>query len=110
MIFLVGDDREWRDGVEAALKSRWPVRAFPDGKTAIDGVRADVPAGVVTDMAVAALDGFALLRALPANPGTRDVPVIVLATSADPDERVAALEAGAAFTLELPVLAQSAAA
>ena len=60
---------------------RWPASAVPDL--------------VLADVMMPGLDGFALLRALRADPRRVTVPVILLSARAGEESRVEGLEAGA---------------
>ena len=54
------------------------VRTASDGQAALEEVRRERPALVVTDLNMPRLDGLGLLRALAADPQLCDVPVVML--------------------------------
>ena len=87
-----------RSYVGRILEDRgYAVRAVADGEAALaacrDGPRPDL---ILTDvMMPGALDGFALLRALRADPATETVSVVLLSARAGEEARVEGLAAGA---------------
>ncbi|TFW13963.1 EAL domain-containing protein, partial [Massilia arenosa] len=54
------------------------VRLAADGQAGLASARAQPPSLVVSDIAMPGMDGFAMCRALKADPATRDIPVILL--------------------------------
>jgi len=106
-IVLADDNSDLRDYVARLLRSQgWTVDEAPDGLTALEHIRARVPDLVLTDVMMPGLDGFALLRALRNDPGTSNVPVVVLSARAGEDSRVEGAERGADDYLVKPFSAQ----
>lgn len=71
------------------------VRTAPDGKTAIEMVRAAPPDGVLLDVLMPELDGFAVLARLKADPATSQVPVLLLSVQGGREAVLKAVRAGA---------------
>src|SRR5262249_48392397 len=64
------------------------------------------PALILSDVMMPRLDGFALLRALRADPATRNTPVILLSARAGDEAKVEGLRAGADDYLTKPFSAR----
>jgi CheY-like chemotaxis protein len=64
---------------------QYDVVTATDGIEGLDEVRRRAPDIIVTDSVMPGLDGFALLKRLREDPGTRLIPVIML-TSGDPSD------------------------
>src|SRR6185503_11829259 len=86
---------DMREYVTRLLRARWDVEAVSDGHAALAAVRARPADLVLSDVMMPGLGGFELLRALRADPSTRDVPVILLSARAGEESRVEGLQAGA---------------
>jgi signal transduction histidine kinase/DNA-binding response OmpR family regulator len=105
-ILLADDNADMREYVTRLLSQRWSVRAVADGMAALDAVRSDPPDLVLTDVMMPGLDGFALLRALRADPRVSQVPIILLSARAGEEARLEGLEAGADDYLVKPFSAR----
>jgi CheY-like chemotaxis protein len=71
-----------------------------DGQSGLEAVRRTRPDAVLLDIRLPGIDGWAVLRALKADPETSDIPVIVVSIV---DERTHGVELGAAAYLVKPV-------
>jgi signal transduction histidine kinase len=105
-VLLADDNADMRAYVRRILGTRWSVEAAADGVAALAAARRSPPDLVVADVMMPGLDGFALLRALRAEPATRGVPVILLSARAGEEARVEGLEAGADDYLVKPFSAR----
>jgi diguanylate cyclase (GGDEF)-like protein len=94
-ILLVDDNRDLREHVGALLRMHWEVEEHADGEAALHAARARPPDLVLTDVMMPVLDGFGLVRALRAEPRTREVPVIMISGRSAEEARVEGLDAGA---------------
>jgi signal transduction histidine kinase/PAS domain-containing protein len=94
-VLLADDNADMREYVRRLLARHWAVEAVADGEAALAAARARTPDLVLTDVMMAGLDGFGLLRELRADPRTRTVPVILLSARAGEESRVEGLDAGA---------------
>ncbi|MGY1723022.1 ATP-binding protein [Blastococcus sp. SYSU DS0533] len=101
-VLVVDDNADMRSYLTRLLRPFWAVRTAADGEEALAAVAARRPALVLTDVMMPRVDGFELLRALRADPATRDVPVIVLTARAGQEASVEGLEAGADDYLAKP--------
>ncbi len=79
------------------------VEAFPDSRDALVWCRNHRPDVVITDHLMPDLLGLDLLRALRAEPGTADIPIMMITGEDDRDLRYAALESGASDVLGKPI-------
>jgi signal transduction histidine kinase/DNA-binding response OmpR family regulator len=71
-----------------------------DGESGIAAARASAPAAIILDVLLPGIDGWEVLRRLKADPGLRDVPVVVVTVV---DERSVAMSLGAADYFLKPV-------
>ena len=95
-ILLAEDDRFLRRAAEAALKrAGFTVLAAADGEEALRMARAEKPDLVLLDLIMPKLQGFEVLKALKADPGTATIPVIVLSNLGQDGDVQRALEGGA---------------
>ncbi len=94
-IVVADDNADMREYVTRLLRPQWDVEGVGDGHAALAALRVR-PAGLLlADVMMPGLDGFGLLRAVRADPATRDTPVILLSARAGEESRVEGLEAGA---------------
>lgn len=81
-ILLVEDDRFLRRACETGLRQKgFTVVAAADGVEALALARAERPDLVLLDLLMPKMPGIDVLRALKADPGTRDIPVLILSNS-----------------------------
>jgi len=81
--------------LEAVLAPRgYALISAASGQEALERVAAEAIDLVLLDVVMPGMDGYAVCRALRADPATRFLPVVMITASGDA-ERVAALEAGA---------------
>jgi len=78
------------------------VVSAKDGPSGIQRAVAEGPEAIILDVMMPKMDGFEVCRRLKANPETRDIPVIMLTASSDPQLNRKAFEAGAATCLTKP--------
>ncbi len=78
------------------------VTETQDGAEGVSLARETEPDVVVLDLMLPRMDGYEVLRALRADPTTRDVPVVVLTAKAQRAEHTRSLEHGAAVFLTKP--------
>lgn len=95
------------------------IRAFKDAAVAVEFVRArdgveamdyllgndvrDLPAAVLLDLRMPRLDGLDVLRAVQANDRTKKLPVIVMTSSPDDEDRLQAYDKGALSFVRKPI-------
>src|SRR5581483_959816 len=100
------DNADMREYVRRLLSARWTVEAFSDGNAALDAAKKNPPDLVLSDVMMPGLDGFQLLQALRNDPGTKEVPLIMLSARAGEEARVEGLEGGADDYLVKPFSAR----
>ncbi|HVG10381.1 MAG TPA: ATP-binding protein [Thermoanaerobaculia bacterium] len=105
-ILLADDNSDMRDYIRRLLSTEYEVTAVADGAAALEAVRRERPALVLTDIMMPVLDGFGLLRELRADPDTRGLPIIMLSARAGEESRVEGLDAGADDYLVKPFSAR----
>jgi signal transduction histidine kinase len=106
-ILVADDNADMRDYVRRLLQAAGhEVRLAPDGKAALEAASADPPDLVLSDVMMPRLDGFGLLRALRADPRTREAPIILLSARAGEEAEVEGLDAGADDYLVKPFAAR----
>jgi two-component system, OmpR family, alkaline phosphatase synthesis response regulator PhoP len=82
-ILAVDDEKNIRRLVEVNLvRAGYQVETACDGREALERVAAQRPDMVVLDVMMPYLDGFEVLRHLKADPGTAEIPVIMLTAKA----------------------------
>jgi len=91
--------------LEVTLRFKgYPVVTARNGQEALERVKTDPPALVITDILMPKLDGYALAHRLRTDPRTRHIPIIFLsATYVTPEDKAFALSLGAVRFLEKPV-------
>jgi len=82
----------------------YPVESAGNGVEALEKIKADQPALVITDILMPKMDGFAMVYHLRKDPVTRGIPVIFLsATYVTKEDKDFALSLGAVRFLEKPI-------
>ena len=105
-VLIADDNADMREYVRGLLGPSCEVRAAENGKAAMAAVRERRPNLVLADVMMPEMDGFALLREIRADPGLRDIPVILLSARAGEESRVEGMEAGADDYLVKPFAAR----
>jgi signal transduction histidine kinase/CheY-like chemotaxis protein len=100
-VVVIEDDRRSLDLLTAYLSGS-AVRATTarDGQSGLDAVRRVQPAAVLLDIKLPGIDGWAVLRALKADPVLREIPVVVVSVL---EERAKGRELGASAYLVKPI-------
>ena len=100
-VVVVEDDRPSLALFDAYLTgATLDVVTARDGQSGLAAVRRTRPSAVLLDIRLPGIDGWAVLKALKADPATADIPVIVVSIV---DERSRGVELGAAAYLVKPV-------
>lgn len=95
-ILVVDDSFTTRTLEKTVLESQgYQVLLAVDGAQALDVLRSEEVDLVVSDIQMPRLDGFALVRALKADPRLASLPVVLLTSKATPEDRERGLELGA---------------
>jgi two-component system phosphate regulon response regulator PhoB len=94
-IVIAEDDAATRMLLSAVLtKAQFTVFAVENGQLAYEAVLHEKPDVILMDWMMPVLDGRAAVEMLKANVITRGIPVVMLTTQTQIEERVAALESG----------------
>ncbi|MCB9418566.1 MAG: response regulator [Ardenticatenaceae bacterium] len=102
-ILVIDDDRIIRTIVSKSLSSLgYDVITASDGLEGLRLVKAEKPDAVVTDKMMPGIDGFEVTRRLRREPGFAHLPILVLTSESDLEDRVGAFEAGADDYLSKP--------
>jgi adenylate cyclase len=102
-LLLVDDEDNLRSMLEAALRYEgFDVHAAASGRDALDVVEDQSPDLIVLDVMMPDLDGYAVLQRLKADPGLRDIPVLMISALDDMDSVVRCIELGAEDYLGKP--------
>lgn len=76
-------------------QSGYEVEVAANGALALAGAHERRPALIISDVVMPEMDGYELCRSIKANPGLRDIPIILVTTMSDPDDVIRGLESGA---------------
>lgn len=102
-VLAVDDENHIRRLIEVNLiRAGYRVTTACDGEEALARIREDRPDLVVSDVMMPKIDGFELLRRLQADPGTQDIPVIMLTAKAQDRDIFTGWQMGAASYLTKP--------
>ena len=102
-IVIAEDDEATRMLLTTVLtRARFAVRSFANGQLAFDAVRADPPDIILFDWVMPVMDGRTAAALLKADAKTRGIPIIMLTTHSQIEERVMALESGVQDFLTKP--------
>jgi CheY-like chemotaxis protein len=104
-ILVVEDVPNIRRLLEVTLSFKgYPVVTARHGNEALDIIKDQLPALVITDILMPQLDGFGLAQKIRIDPATREIPIIMIsATYVSKEDREFALKLGAVRFLEKPV-------
>ena len=105
-VLLVDDNADMRDYVRRLLGRSYEVETAADGAAALASLRARKPDLMLSDVMMPGLDGVGLLRAIRADPGLRELPVILLSARAGDEAKAEGLDAGADDYLAKPFSAR----
>lgn len=104
-ILVVEDMPQIRSLLEVTLRFEGhPVESASNGEEALEKLKANRPALIISDILMPKMDGFAMVHSIRKNPDTRDIPVIFLsATYVTKEDKDFALSLGASHFLEKPI-------
>ncbi len=104
-VLIVEDVPDILKLLEATLTFKgYRVVTARNGQEALNSIKQELPALVITDIMMPRLDGFGLVHRIRINPETREIPVIFLtATYVALEDKAFALNIGATRFIEKPV-------
>ncbi|MDI1445177.1 ATP-binding protein [Polyangium sp. 6x1] len=94
-VLLAEDNADMQHYIRRLLEPHHDVVAVSDGIEALAHARAELPDLILTDVMMPGMDGFALVRALRADPRTQAVSIVMLSARASESARVEGAEFGA---------------
>ncbi|PKL74726.1 MAG: two-component system response regulator [Candidatus Melainabacteria bacterium HGW-Melainabacteria-1] len=80
----------------------YKVMVLPDGKRALEAIRARQPDLILLDIMMPGMDGFQVCAALKADPATATIPIIFISALSEPLDKVKAFDAGAVDYITKP--------
>jgi signal transduction histidine kinase/ligand-binding sensor domain-containing protein/DNA-binding response OmpR family regulator len=101
-VLVVEDNAELRAFIRMHLRGRFRVLEAVDGEQGLEIARRVLPDLVLSDVMMPGLDGYALCRALKADPETDFIPVILLTARAAAEDRLTGLRQEADAYLTKP--------
>lgn len=110
-ILLIEDNEQNRYLVTFLLQARgWEVAHAADGPAGLALAGEIAPVLILLDIQLPGMDGYAVARALRANPKLAAIPVVAVTSYAMPGDRERCIEAGCTGYLEKPIDPQTFAA
>ena len=101
-VMVVDDDEEIAEYIKNELSGSYRVSAFNDSRKALKALMDDHFDIVISDVVMPGMDGISLLKTIKSNVKTSDIPVILLTSKADVEDRVEGLRRGADAYLAKP--------
>jgi two-component system, OmpR family, alkaline phosphatase synthesis response regulator PhoP len=95
-VLVVDDEDDLLELVRYNLtKEGYAVDCVGSGEEALKSVRRELPALIVLDLMLPAVDGLEVCRRLKSDPKTRDVPIVMLTAKSEEGDMIAGLDRGA---------------
>jgi CheY-like chemotaxis protein len=104
-ILVVEDIPNILELLEVTLRFKgYQVVTARNGQEALERIKQERPAMIITDILMPKMDGYAFVYELRANPLNRDIPVLFLsATYVTPEDKAFAMSLGATQFIEKPI-------
>jgi diguanylate cyclase (GGDEF)-like protein len=103
---LIVDDNPANIDILLELLNTFDVRAALDGISALEAVQEELPDLILLDITMPGMDGFEVCRRLKDDPKSKDVPIIFLSASSDPDSIIKGFDLGGVDYITKPYLAK----
>lgn len=94
-LLIVDDNADIRSYLRSILEPSYAVLEAANGVDGLACARSALPDLIVADVMMPEMDGFALLRALQADPATDNIPVVLLTARVGPEDEQEGFETGA---------------
>lgn len=102
-ILIVEDEPSILGSLEFILDhAGWTIKSVTDGESALLAIAADAPRAVVLDIMLPRRNGFEVLKEVRSNPGTVDLPILILSAKGQQQDRRTATELGASAFISKP--------
>ena len=95
LVLVVDDNADVREYVAQLLGGEYDVRQAADGKEGLDAALKTVPDLIVCDVMMPVMDGLEMCRRVKAETATSHVPVILLTSNAQENQRAEGYDCGA---------------
>lgn len=103
-ILIIDDEEILRQLMEHVLSGDGhETITAEDGVAGIVLAKSDAPDLIISDMSIPKMTGWDMVKALKADPTTKDIPIIALTAHATADDRAAAFDAGISTYEEKPL-------
>jgi two-component system chemotaxis response regulator CheY len=107
-ILIVDDDPTTRKLIGLFLKAKGYAVAYAEnGLDGIEKIGMENPNLIITDLNMPYMDGIEFVKSIRADPARAEIPVLMVTTAADPEERERAMAAGVNGYLVKPVTAET---
>jgi DNA-binding response OmpR family regulator len=101
-ILVVDDEEEMRDFLRQELKETYKVLTARNGSEGLQMTLSQMPDLVISDIMMPEMDGFALVKKLKSNANICHIPIILLSSKAEREDRLDGLDKGADAYLSKP--------
>lgn len=107
-ILIVDDDPTTRKLIGLFLKAKGYQVAFAEnGLDGIEKIGMENPNLIITDLNMPYMDGIEFVKSVRADPARAELPILMVTTEADPEERERAMSVGVNGYLVKPVTAET---
>jgi len=107
-ILIVDDDPTTRKLIGLFLKAKGYAVAYAEnGLDGIEKIGTENPNLIITDLNMPYMDGIEFVKSVRADPARHEIPILMVTTEADPEERERAMAVGVNGYLVKPVTAET---
>jgi DNA-binding response OmpR family regulator/anti-sigma regulatory factor (Ser/Thr protein kinase) len=94
-VVLVEDTLELRESIKKVLLTKFNVSAFENGSLALKSVQKNLPDLIITDVMMPVMDGLTLSKKLKKDFNTCHIPIILLTSLNEDEDKLKGIESGA---------------
>ncbi len=94
-MLIIEDDSDIRSYIQNIMKNYFLISSAADGKTGLDLSKSFQPDIVLCDALMPVMNGFDVIKQLKKNKETADIPIILLTSLSEDEDRIHAYECGA---------------
>ncbi|MCE3230221.1 MAG: luxQ [Alphaproteobacteria bacterium] len=102
VIVVADDNTDMRSYIVSLLEDSYEIIAVENGKLALEAIHKYQPQVVLSDVMMPIMDGYALTKAIKADPQLKNIPIILITAQAGKEAIVSGLEVGADDYLPKP--------